>query len=262
MSPIRALIVDDEPLARRALRSLLADDPSVDLVGEASDGPEAIAALHRLHPELVFLDIRLPGASGLEVLERSQTDARVIFTTAHDDYAIAAFELGAIDYLRKPFGRERLLRAVARARPQVLAARARSAELSSKRAAATPGTPLAEQLRYAGEPERPRRRIFVREEGAVVPLRCEEIVRCASDGDYVIVHARGREFPVYLNLADLAQQLDPEQFVRVHRSHLVNLDHVASVAPHDASRLAVTMKDASRVIASRSGTQLLRRRYR
>ncbi len=252
MTPIRALIVDDEPLARRALRTLLADEPSVHLVGEARDGPEAITALRRLQPELVFLDVRLPGASGLEVLEQAQADVRVIFTTAHDDYAIAAFELGAIDYLRKPFGRERLMRAVARARPQVLAAR-RTHGASA---------PLADQLRYAGDHELPRRRIFVRDEGTVLPLRCEEIVRCESDGDYVVVHARGRQFPVYLNLADLVLQLDSEQFVRVHRSHLVNLDHVASVAPHDPSRLAVTMKDGSQVVASRSGTQLLRRRYR
>lgn len=252
MSAIRALIVDDEPLARRALRALLADEPSVLLVGEARDGPEAIDALRRLRPELVFLDIRLPGASGLEVLERAQADVRVIFTTAHDDYAIAAFELGAIDYLRKPFGRERLMRAIARARPQVMAARQPSGG----------GVTLAERLQAAGDHELPRRRIFVRDQGAVLPLRSEDIVRCESDGDYVIVHAQGRQYPVYLNIGDLAQQLDAERFVRVHRSHLVNLDHVASVVPHDPSRLAVNLRDGSVIIASRSGTQLLRRRYR
>jgi len=252
MSPIRALIVDDEPLARRALRALLADEPSVQLVGEARDGPEAIEAIRRLRPELVFLDVRLPGASGLEVLERAQADVRVIFTTAHDDYAIAAFELGAIDYLRKPFGRERLMRAVERARPQVVSARQPRGG----------SVPLADRLKAAGDPALPRTRIFVRDEGAVVPLRCDEIVRCESDGDYVVVHARGRQFPVYLNLGDLAQQLDAEQFVRVHRSHLVNLDQVAAVTAHDPSRVAITLKDGSRVIASRSGTLLLRRRFR
>lgn len=251
-SPIRALIVDDEPLARRALRAQLAPVASVRLVGEARDGPEAIEALQRLQPELVFLDIRLPGATGLEVLERAQADVRVIFTTAHDDYAVAAFELGAIDYLRKPFGRERLLRAIARAEPLVLAARRPRDR----------GASLADQLKYAGEPELPRRHIFVRDQGAVVPLRCDEIDRCESDGDYVVVHAHGTRFAVYLNLGDLARQLDAEQFVRVHRSHLVNLDHVASVAAHDPSRVAITMNDGARVIASRAGTQLLRRRYR
>jgi two-component system LytT family response regulator len=251
-APIRALIVDDEPLARRALQALLELDNSVLVVGEARDGKEALDALTRLQPELIFLDIRLPGLSGIEVLERTQADVRVIFTTAHDDYAIAAFELGAIDYLRKPFGRERLARAIARARPQVYAARRPHPV----------GASLSEQLRYAGDTSVPRTRIFVRDQGTVLPLRCDEIVRCESDGDYVIVHARGRQFPVYLNLGDLAQQLDPEQFVRVHRSHLVNLDHVASVAPHDATRVALSLKDGSLVVASRAGTQLLRRRYR
>lgn len=252
IAPIRALIVDDEPLARRALRMLLEHEPSVRLVGEARDGPEAMDALRKLEPELVFLDIRLPGATGLEVLERTQADVRVIFTTAHDDYAIAAFELGAIDYLRKPFGRERLMRAIARAQPQVLAARRPR----------HPGASLAEQLQVAGESARPRTRILVRREGEVIPLRCEEIVRCESDGDYVIVHAQGARYPVYLNLGDLAEEMDAERFVRVHRSHLVNLDHVATLAPHDAARVVLRMKDGSEVIASRAGTQLLRRRYR
>lgn len=252
IAPMRALIVDDEPLARRALRMLLEHEPSVRLVGEARDGPEAIDALRKLQPELVFLDIRLPGATGLEVLEHSQADVRVIFTTAHDDYAIAAFELGAIDYLRKPFGRERLMLAIARAQPQVLAARRPR----------HPGASLAEQLLVAGESTRPRTRILVRREGAVIPLRCEEIVRCESDGDYVIVHAHGAQYPVYLNLGDLAQEMDGERFVRVHRSHLVNLDHVASLGQHDGARVVLHMKDGSHVVASRAGTQLLRRRYR
>lgn len=250
--PIRALIVDDEPLARRALRTLLADEPSVVCVGEARDGPEAIDALRRLEPELVFLDIRLPGATGLEVLERSGVDVRVIFTTAHEDYAMAAFELGAIDYLRKPFGRDRLMQSIARAQPQVLAARRPH----------SPGASLSDRLRFAEDASRPLARIFVRDQGHVLPVRADEIVRCESDGDYVVVHAHGRRYPVYLNLGDLAQQLGAEQFVRVHRSHVVNLDHVASLAAHDASRLAITMKDGSQVIASRAGTQLLRRRYR
>lgn len=250
--PIRALIVDDEPLARRALRTLLADEPTIDCVGEARDGPEAIEALRTLEPELVFLDIRLPGASGLEVLERSKADVRVIFTTAHEDYAIAAFELGAIDYLRKPFGRERLHRAIERAEPQVLAARRPHAH----------GATLAERLALAAEAAQPLSRIFVRDQGQVLPVRVEDIVRCESDGDYVIVHAHGKRFPVYLNLGDLAQQLDPERFVRVHRSHVVNLDHATSFATHDATRLAIHMKDGSEIIASRAGTQLLRRRYR
>lgn len=251
-APIRALIVDDEPLARRALRALLDGQDSIQIIGEARDGLEAIDALEKLRPELVFLDIRLPGADGIDVLRRSRSDVRVIFTTAHDDYAVTAFELGAIDYLRKPFGRDRLMQAISRAEPQVRAARRPH----------LPGASLHDQLEVAGEERTPRHRIFVRDQGAVMPLRCDDIVRCESDGDYLIVHAHGRQFPLYLNLGDLAQQLDGEKFIRVHRSHLVNLDFVASVTSHDASRVAILMKDGSQVVASRAGTQLLRRRYR
>ncbi|MBI2406912.1 MAG: response regulator transcription factor [Gemmatimonadetes bacterium] len=251
MRPLRALIVDDEPLARRALRLLLADEPSVVCVGEARDATEALELLKKLEPELIFLDIHLPGASGFDVLERSQTDARVIFTTAYEEYALAAFELGAIDYLRKPFGSERLHLAIERAGLQAVAARQATAA----------GVSLGERIAFAETGTRPLSRIFVRDEGSVRPVHCNDIVRCEANGDYVVVHAHGRRFPVYLNLGDLADQMDAERFVRVHRSHLVNLDHVASLTTHDASRVAILMKDGSQVIASRAGTQLLRRRY-
>jgi two-component system LytT family response regulator len=256
-APIRALIVDDEPLARRAMRTLLVQEPGIAYVGEARDGPEAVDALRRLQPELVFLDIRLPGLNGLAVLAEAQVETKVVFTTAHDSYAIAAFELGAIDYLRKPFGAERLHRAIERAVPQVLAARRPCA------AEAARGHPsFADRLAIAGSSLLPRSRIFVRQDGRVLPVRTDDIARCEADGDYVIVHALGERHQLYLNLGDLADQLDTERFIRVHRSHLVNLDHVTSLSPRDATRLIVHMRDGGEIVASRAGTLLLRRRYR
>jgi two-component system LytT family response regulator len=257
----RALVVDDEPIARSALRGLLGDVPWLVCVGEAGDGPAAIAAIMEQRPDLVFLDVRMPGATGIEVLERTSATApglAVIFTTAHDDYAMTAFELGAIDYLRKPFGRERFLRAVERARPQLEAATARRAAESDANAEAAAGAPLAERLAFAQEAPRPLTRIFVRDRGAVVPIAAEQIVRCEADGDYVAVYAGGRRHLIYVNLGDLTAQLDPARFVRVHRSHLVNLDHVAALTPHDANRLELRLRDGGRVVASRAGTQLLR----
>jgi two-component system LytT family response regulator len=248
----RALLVDDEPVALRALRDLLTEIPWIEVVGNAADGLAALDAIARDKPDLVFLDVQMPGASGIDVLERAGADLAVIFTTAHDDYAMTAFELGAIDYLRKPFGKARFVRAVERARPHLEAAR--------QRRDASAGSPLAERLAFAREPARPISRLFVRDRGAVIPVRAMDVVRCEADGDYVAVHARGRRHLVYVNLGDLEAQLDPERFVRVHRSHLVNLDFVASLEPHDANRLEVRLKDGLRVVASRAGTQLLRAR--
>jgi two-component system LytT family response regulator len=253
----RALVVDDEPVARKALRDLMGEVPWIACIGEAVDGEAAVSAIVEQRPDLVFLDVQMPGASGVQVLERTGglvPDLAVIFTTAHDDYAMTAFELGAIDYLRKPFGRERFLRAVERARPHLEASRARRSTDG--------GSALTERLAFAQRPPHPLTRLFVRDRGAVVPIRTDHIVRCEADGDYVAVHADGRRHLVYVNLGDLAAQLDPERFVRVHRSHVVNLDHVASLAPHDANRLEVRLKDGSRVMASRAGTQALRARIR
>lgn len=252
--PVRALVVDDEPVARAALRMLLDSVSWIECVGEAVDGIEAIEALQSLKPELVFLDVQMPGANGVEVLERTGSDLAVIFTTAHDDYAMSAFELGAIDYLRKPFGEQRLFRALERAQPHIAARRSRQSH--------DVGTPLAERLAFASSPSRPIARLFVRDRGAVLPIRVEDITHCDADGDYVAVYANGKRHLVYVNMGDLAAQLDPERFVRVHRSHLVNLDAVASLVSHDASRLEVRLKDGTRLVASRAGTQLLRARYK
>ncbi len=252
--PVRTLIVDDERVARDALREMLQEMAWIELVGEASDGIEAMSALESLKPELVLLDVQMPGATGVEVLERTGGDIAVIFTTAHDDYAMSAFELGAIDYLRKPFGRERLRRALERAQPHIAARRVRQGQDT--------GTPLAERLAFARAPVRPLARLFVREGGAVRPIATSDITHCESDGDYVAVFAAGKRHLVYVNMSDLASQLDPERFVRVHRSHLINLDAVVSLNPHDPSRLEVRLRDGTRIVASRTGTLVLRARYR
>jgi two-component system LytT family response regulator len=249
--PIRAVIVDDEAMSRRALRTLLSDVDWIECVGEAVDAASATESLRSLRPDLVFLDIQLPGGTGLQVLERYGEPVGVIFTTAFDDYAMTAFELGAIDYLRKPFGQARLLRALERARAQ-LDSSARAAEVAT----------LQDRLAIARPSSKPLQRIFVRDRGAVVPLKVNSIARCEADGDYVAIHAAGRRHLVYVNLGDLERRLDPESFVRVHRSHIVNLDFVESFTSHDPNRLEVLMKDGSRVVASRMGTQLLRARIR
>lgn len=253
-APLRAVVVDDETMSRRALRTLLADVDWIEVVGEAGDMASALDALNRLRPDLVFLDIQLPGGTGLQVLERYGEPIGVIFTTAFDDYAMTAFELGAIDYLRKPFGQARLLRALERARAQLAGA--------AKDAANVEAATLTERLALARQTSKPLQRIFVRDRGSVVPVRINSITRCEADGDYVAIHTAGRRHLVYVNLGDLERRLDPDSFVRVHRSHLINLDYVESLTTYDPNRLEILMKDGSRIVASRMGTQLLRARIR
>lgn len=230
---IRALIVEDEPLARQALRDLVDEVDWLDLVGEAADGLSAVDAIDALEPDLVFLDVKLPEVSGLDVLERVRHEPAVIFTTAFDEFAVPAFEVDALDYLVKPFGRKRFLAAVGRARRR----------LEGARTAPASG---------------PARRLFARDGDRFVPIAVESIGHVEAQDDYAAVHAGGRTFLLHVSLGDLETRLDRERFLRVHRSHIVNLDHIDVIRPFDERRLLVVLKDGTKVLASRAGSHLLR----
>ena len=239
--PLRALVVEDEPLARARLRDLLEPVSWVQWVGEAATVPAAREALTTLRPDLIFLDVQLAGGSGLEVLGAAEAGTGVIFTTAHDRFAVTAFELGALDYLLKPFGAERFNRALERARPVLL----------SRRGSA------AERGREVLGPDR-LQRLFLRDGGRIVPLAVTDIERVQACDDVVLVHAGGRTYRLAVTLAELEERLDPRVFVRVHRSHLVNLDQVLSFAPTEDARLLVTLRSGTTLYASRQRSRELR----
>jgi two-component system LytT family response regulator len=241
---VRALIVEDEPLARKRLSELLADVEWIECIGEADTGPRAVEMIDAQEPDLVFLDIELPGASGLEVLQRVHHQPAVIFTTAYDRYAVSAFELAALDYLLKPFGRDRLLAALGRAR-RTLAERDEPTPRERAQGALTAADALLT-------------RFFVRDRGRLLPITTRDIERLEADDDYVRVHTRGREYLVYLTLNDFERRLDPERFLRVHRAHIVNLDFVSHLAPYDGSRIQVEMRDGTKILASRTRSKELR----
>jgi len=239
---MRAIIVEDEPLARRRLRELLADFPTVHCVGEATDAPEAVRSIDALRPDLVFLDIEMPHGSGFDVLGRIRHTPAVVVTTAFDRYAVTAFELQAVDYLLKPFGKERLSRALERITDgSHAAARARDA-LASR------GTASVE-------------RIVVRDRGRVVPIAVGDIVRLEADDDYTAVHVPGRRYLVYLPLRDFALRLDPSRFARIHRSHVVNLDRVADLSALGGGRFELRMSDGVRLPVSRAYARDFRARH-
>ncbi len=239
---VTGLIVEDEPLARRRLRELIKSVPWVQCLGEATHGRGAIAAIDELLPDLVFLDIRLPGLSGIEVLSRVRHTPAVIFTTAHDQFAVTAFELGALDYLLKPFGSERFSRAMERAKP-----------LLDRQAGASTADRAQEVFTDGPVP-----RLYMREGGRIVPVKVGSIEWLQACDDYVIAHAAGRRFRLNVTLSDLEQRLDQRMFVRVHRSHVVNLDHVASWAPYDGSRFQITLRSGASIMASRQRSRALR----
>jgi two-component system, LytTR family, response regulator len=251
MNRIRVLIVEDEPLARRTLREILADVPWLECVGEADTGTRAVQMIDALTPDLVLLDIEMPELNGIQVLDRISHEPAVIFTTAYDRYAVSAFELEALDYLLKPFGRERCLAALERARRALPAGGA-----STVSSTAAPS--IAERARSVMAEPGPLTRLFVRDRDRIVPIAAAEIERLEAADDYVDVHTRARSYLVYLTLNDFERRLDPERFIRVHRAHIVNLDYVKQLVPFDGSRMQVEMRDGTKILASRTRSKELR----
>ena len=234
---MKTLLVDDEPLARRELRRLLASYPWIEIVGEASHVDEAEERIRALAPELLFLDIEMPGGTGFDLLARLELAPRVVFTTAHDEHAVRAFEVAALDYLLKPIEPERLAAALAR-----LPGSARA--VTSARGAALS----------------PLQQLFVRD-GArcwFVPLR--DVRLLAAEGNYVRV-VWGDEQPLLgRSLVTLEQHLDPQRFFRANRHQIVNLDHVDQVEMGPGGRLVMALRGGPEIELSRRQTRIFRAR--
>jgi len=253
--PLRVVIVEDEPLARVLLRDLVLGAPALALVGETDNGRDALSLLQDHQPDVVFLDIHLPELDGLQVLEHAgrqseRPQPHVVFTTAYDAYAVHAFELGAADYLVKPFSRERFARAVERVQRSIRSTPAMPT-----------GVPLVSRVRELyGEASShvPLRHVYVRTRGGISPVPVSTIERLEADDDYVVLVVGGARHLVTVPLGELLARLDGSRWVRVHRSHAVNLDHVRALLPQDAGRWAVVMQSGERIIASRTGTRQLR----
>lgn len=239
---VRAVIADDEPLAREQLRDLLVRVPWVTIVGEAGDGATTIRTVNALRPELLFLDIQMPEGDGLEVLRSLAHRPQVIFTTAFDKYAVAAFEVQALDYLLKPFGAQRLEQALERVRPTLSSGDADT--VGERFEAATTSQPL--------------RRIYARVGGRIIPVAVEKILHCEARGDYVALHTADRTYVVNVSVEYLAARLSAESFVRIHRSHIVNLETVEAFERHDDKRVRARLTNGAIVVASRAWSSTLR----
>ncbi len=250
---IRTLVVDDEPLARETVRVRLERERDVEIVGEAGDGFAAVEAIRRLAPDLVVLDIQMPGLDGFEVLERAAADLvpMVIFVTAYDRFAIRAFEVHALDYLLKPFTAERLRQSLqharrALARDQAEAMRERTAAVLAARAVergVAPAPPAEGGFAH---------RLTVRDGDRFVMLRVAEIDWIEAAANYVRIHARGGMFVLRATMAAIEERLDPRQFARIHRSTIVNVDRVREIRPEWHGDFDVVLADGKTLRLGRS----------
>jgi len=247
LAPIRAVLVEDEPEARRSLRDFLKGVDWIEVAGEAADGRTAVEMIDRLEPDLLFLDVRLPEMTGLRVLEKVRHVPEIVFTTAYDQYAVAAFELGALDYLVKPFGRERFLKTLDRLR-----------ERMQQGAGGVPGPERARETLAPGVLER----LFARRGDRIVPILARDIRRIEAQGDYAEVHTPDGAFLIHVSMKELAARLDPRRFLQVHRSHIVCLDAIAHMRPYDDRRLLIVLKDGGELVASRAASERLRQDVR
>ncbi|MEO7455379.1 MAG: LytTR family DNA-binding domain-containing protein [Gemmatimonadaceae bacterium] len=238
---VSVLIADDEPVARAGLRDMLAEVEWVTVVGEAANGLQAVEAINTLAPELVFLDIQMPGLLGTEVLTRLSHQPFVVFTTAFAQHAVAGFELGALDYPLKPFGHERLAKCLDRVR----------AAIGEPHAVPALGR-LGDALGKG-----PMTRLFVRAGTGIVPVAVEDVGWFESSGDYVTAHVGRSRYMLHLALSRLEARLAPGTFTRIHRTHIVNLAHVASFRRKDG-KLVAEMRDGAVLPVSRERAREIR----
>lgn len=271
--PVRVLIVDDEPLARRRVAELLRDEPGVEIVGTASSGSEAIAAIRRWTPDVVFLDIQMPDGTGLDVVREIGAEAMpiTVFVTAFDQYALRAFDAAAIDYLVKPFDDERFELAFRRARRAVeLGAVSRlSGQLfAALQAVQGGGAPATQEPTAAAPPvpmgaaPRPEylERIAVETRGQVRVVPISKVLYITASGPYAELHTAERTHLIREQMQVLEERLDPERFFRVHRSAIVRFDLIESLTRNASGDYTVQLRGGPAMKVSRSRSDELERR--
>ena len=243
---MKALIIDDEDLARAVVREHLAAHPDVDVVAECANGFDALKAVAQHQPDLIFLDIQMPKLDGFEVLELLEVEGKrpaVVFVTAYDQHALRAFEAHAVDYLLKPFSKERFDAALAKARA-----------LRTSQSAPVPATELAAAARQG----KPLERVVVKDGPKVTVIHLDRLDWVQAQDDYVLLRTEGKNLLKQQTLASLEVQLDPSRFIRIHRSYILNLDRLVRVEQDTKEHRDAVLRDGTRLPVSRAGYQRLR----
>jgi two-component system LytT family response regulator len=241
---LTAVLVDDETLAREVLLEHIAGHPEVDVVAECSNGFDAVKAITELKPDLLFLDIQMPKLNGFEVLELIDHKPTVIFVTAYDQYALKAFEVHAVDYLLKPFSKERFEEALAQAKKNLERDKAKVVE---------------KIVASVQSNEQPLERLLIREGSKVHVIPVEKIDYIEAQDDYVSVRSDGKSHLKQHRLADLEHSLDAARFVRIHRKYILNVDRLARIELYAKDSRVAILKDGTKLQVSRAGYDRLKK---
>jgi len=252
---IRTMIVDDEVLARENVEALLQDDPEIQIVAQCNNGTQAVEAIKQHRPELLFLDVQMPGMTGFDVLAKLPAARlpQVVFVTAYDHFALQAFDVQAVDYVLKPFNRARFAEALARAKAAV---RDHDRQNLSRRLDEVMGA--LQRLREGTETTptaKPREndgRLFIRCDGEIHVMAPADILWIESDGDYVRLHVTDKSRFVRMSLLKMMEKLDPAHFVRIHRSTIVNLKHMRKASPALYGEYTVELTNGAKLKVSRT----------
>lgn len=249
---IRTLIVDDEPLARERLRTLLQHESDVEVIGECADGRQAVSAITADAPDLVFLDIQMPVLDGFGVLQAldDRPLPAIVFVTAYDQYALRAFDVHALDYLLKPFTARRFQKALQRARDELVREEGQSSPLEKRL------MNLLDDLN--GEKKHPKR-LVVKASGRVYFLKIDEIDWIEAEGNYVRLHVGANSHLLRETMKGMEAALDPDRFIRIHRSTIVNTERIRELQPLFHGEYAVILQDGTRLVASRGPENRLRK---
>ncbi len=238
---IKALIVDDERLARQLLREMLEEFVEIEVVGECANGFEAVKAVSEHQPDLIFLDIQMPKLNGFEVLELLEDPPAVVFVTAYDKYALDAFDAHAVDYLLKPFATSRLEKAIEKVRRNL-----------------SHGLPPIGELREAAGERPVLNRVVVKDGTSVVIIGHEQIDYVQAEDDYISIHAGGQSHLKHQTISSLEGDLDPNRFVRIHRSTILNVERIDRIEPYTRDRYLAVLADGTELNISRSGHKRLK----
>lgn len=244
MDKFKAIIIEDEKLARDLIKNFLTDYAEIEVVEECSDGFKGIKAIQELNPDLVFLDIQMPKLTGFEMLELLDEIPNVIFTTAYDQYAIQAFEVNAVDYLLKPFSKERFKQAIERVM-QIL-----------KKSETAPKERIKELIDQI--PVETLKRIVVKSHNKINVLSIEKINYIESQDDYVMIYSDEGKYLKQKTMKFFESNLPSDQFVRIHRSYIVNVDNIIQLEPYEKDSYIVVLKDRSKLRVSQSGLKNLK----
>jgi two-component system LytT family response regulator len=247
---LRTLVVDDEPMARERIVGMLAQEPDVEVVGECADGAQAAAAIKSLSPDLVFLDIQMPVTDGFGALRRIEPELMpmIVFVTAYSEYALQAFNVRALDYLLKPFSRDRLQQTLSHAREQ--SERQRTGKLGKGLLA------LVENM----TPRKYEERIVVKSGGRVFFVRTDDIEWIEAAGNYVRLHLANQTHVFRETMNDMEARLDPERFVRIHRSRIVNADRIRALEPWTSGEYLLVLQNGAHLRLSRNYREQLHKR--